>query len=128
MAHLPDPDRATRGHAAQQLGMRAEDACGAALEADGWTILARRLRTPAGELDLVAEREGMLAFIEVKSRRTLAGAASALDARQRARLLAAADAALAANPHWTHEAVRFDVMLVNRGGQVRRIADAFRQE
>ena len=128
MAHSPNPDRATRGRAAQRLGVLAEEAGRAALEADGWTVLARRLRTPVGELDFVAERGGMLAFVEVKSRRTLVGAAIALGVRQRARLLAAADAALAANPHWTHEAVRFDVLLVSRGGQVRRIADAFRLE
>ena len=37
----------------------------AALGAEGWMVLARRVRTPAGEIDRVAEREGLLAFIEV---------------------------------------------------------------
>ena len=97
-----------------------------ALQAEGWTILARRLRTGAGEIDLVAEREGLLAFVEVKARPLLAGAAQALGAKQRVRLLAAAEAAMAGNPGWGAGGVRFDVMVVDAEGRVRRIADAFR--
>ena len=96
--------------------------------ADGWTILARRLRTAAGEIDLVAGRAALLAFIEVKARPDLATAAAALGPRQRARLLAAAEIALAEHPEWPAEDVRFDVLVVDATGRVRRIADAFRQE
>lgn len=91
-------------------------------------ILARRLRTPVGELDLVAERDGLLAFAEVKRRKTLGEAAASLGPRQRARLLAAAGAALAENAGWGRAGVRFDVLLVDAAGRVRRIADAFRAE
>ncbi len=91
-------------------------------------VLARRLRTPAGEIDLVAERDGLLAIVEVKARPTLAGAAVSLGKRQQERLLAAAEIALAANPEWGRAGVRFDVLLVDAKGQVRRIADAFRAE
>ena len=66
-----------------------------ALLQDGWTILARRLRTEAGEIDIVADRAGLLAFIEVKARPTLSDAAAALGLRQQARLLAAGELALA---------------------------------
>jgi putative endonuclease len=118
--------RPSRGRAAQRLGVESETAACAALEAEGWAVLARRLRTPAGELDLVAEREGLLAFVEVKARPTLSGAAASLGPRQRARLLAAAEIALAANPGWGHAGVRFDVLVVDAEGRVRRIADAFR--
>ena len=45
-----------------------------------------------------------------------------------ARLLAAADAALAQHPEWGRAGVRFDVLLVDAAGQVRRVADAFRLE
>ncbi len=88
--------------------------------------MARRLRTGAGEIDLVAERDGLLAFVEVKARPVLAGAAEALGVRQRARLLAAAETALADNPSWGARGVRFDVIVVDAKGRVRRIADAFR--
>jgi putative endonuclease len=96
------------------------------LAAEGWEVVARRLRTPAGELDLVAERDGLLAFVEVKARPTLTDAALALGARQRGRLMAAAECFLAANPGRGLAGVRFDVVLVDAGGRVRRIADAFR--
>ena len=96
------------------------------MEAEGWTILARRLRTPAGEIDLVAERDGLLAVVEVKRRPTLAGAAAALGAAQQARLTAAAEVVLADHPGWGTAGVRFDVMLVDAAGRVRRVADAFR--
>ena len=89
-------------------------------------MLARRARTEAGEIDLVAEREGLLAFIEVKARSSLAEAASALGPRQRARLSAAAECWLAENPGRGAAGVRFDVLLVAADGAVRRGADAFR--
>ena len=91
-------------------------------------MLGRRLRTPAGEVDAVVEKDGLLAFIEVKRRATLAGAAVALPVRQRVRLLAAAEILLAAHPDWGAAGVRFDVLLVDRHRNVRRIADAFRVE
>ncbi len=89
-------------------------------------MLARRARTGAGELDLVAERDGLLAFVEVKARATLAEAAFALGPVQRRRLVAAAEAWLALNPGHGDAGMRFDVVLVDEAGRVRRIADAFR--
>jgi putative endonuclease len=124
----PPPERRVlRGKTAQARGIDAEAiACGA-LEAEGWRVLARRLRTGAGEVDAIAEREGLLAFIEVKARPNLAGAAWALSPKQQARLLAAAEIVLAEHPDWGRAGIRFDVLLVDSAGRVRRIADAFRQ-
>ncbi|WP_270938146.1 YraN family protein [Falsiroseomonas oryzae] len=112
--------------AADRRGRHAEDRAAGALEADGWRVLARRVRTPAGEIDLVAERDGLLAFVEVKARATLGEAAFALGAGQRARLLAAAEAWMAAHPGHGAAGVRFDVVVVDAAGRLRRIADAFR--
>jgi hypothetical protein len=50
--------KGTRAHA---LGMSAEDAACAALARDGWAVLGRRVRTEAGELDVLAEKDGVLA-------------------------------------------------------------------
>ncbi len=120
--------RHAKGLRANAQGLDAEALACAALIAGGWTIHARRLRTQAGEIDAVAERDGLLAFVEVKCRPTLAGAAVSVSARQQARLLAAAEILLAEHPGWGAAGVRFDVMLVDAAGRVRRIADAFRRE
>lgn len=117
-----------RGSRAHARGIDAEAAACAALVRDGWTILGRRLRTEAGEIDVVAAKPDLLAIIEVKARRTLADAAVALGARQRARLLAAAEIVLAEHPEWAREGMRFDIIVVDAAGTVRRIADAFRWE
>ena len=108
------------------VGLAAESQACRALAADGWEILARRVRTRAGEIDAVAEKDGLVAFVEVKSRATLAGAAAALGVRQQARLMGAAEILLAENPGWGASGARFDVMLVDRLGAMRRITDAFR--
>jgi putative endonuclease len=120
--------RASRGSRAYARGLRAEDAACAALVRDGWTVLDRRVRTEAGEVDVLAEKDGLLAIIEVKARPTLADAAAALSPRQQARLLAAADIVLGAHPNWGANGVRFDLLVVDAAGLVRRIADAFRLE
>ncbi len=125
---LPSAPRAARGRRAHASGLDAEAIACAALAAQGWRVLGRRLRTPAGEVDAVAEKDGVTVFVEVKQRPTLAGAAAALSVRQRARLLAAAEILLAENPSWGEAGVRFDVLVVDAAGAVRRIADAFRDE
>ena len=120
--------RQALGRQAQARGVAAEEAACAALVADGWAVLGRRLRTPAGEVDIAAERDGLLAFVEVKARPVLADAAASLGARQRARLLGAAAMLSAEHPDWGAAGIRFDVMLVDAAGRVRRVVDAFRQE
>ena len=118
--------RRAAGAANQRRGVWAESAASRALEEDGWVILGRRLRTPAGEVDLVARRGGLLAFIEVKARPTLGEAAFALGPRQSRRLWQAAEILLASHPEWRAADLRFDLLLVDAAGQVRRIADALR--
>ena len=111
--------------AAERLGLDAEERAAAELRARGWQVLAQRVRTGVGELDLIAEREGLLAFVEVKARPSLAEAAASISPRQQGRLMAAAEAWLAENPGHGTAGIRFDVILVAPGG-MRRVADAFR--
>jgi putative endonuclease len=125
---MPSHARRTRGQIAHAAGLGAEAVARAALERDGWAILAQRLRTAAGEIDIVAEKDGLLAIVEVKARPTLFEAATALTPRQQARLIGACDIVLTEHPEWGRDGVRFDVLLVDGAGRVRRIADAFRQE
>ena len=120
--------RRVRGRSAQLSGVQAESLACAALVAEGWTVLGRRLRTPAGEVDAAVQRDGLVAFIEVKRRATLADAAAALTPRQQRRLLEAGAVLLGQNPGWGQAGVRFDVILVDPEGGLRRITDAFRSE
>ncbi|MGG5890387.1 YraN family protein [Falsiroseomonas sp. HC035] len=119
-------DSPTTRRASEARGRHAEARAEAALAAEGFRTIARRVRTGAGEIDLVVERDGLLVFVEVKARATLGDAAFALGARQQARLWAAGEAWMATNPGHGGSGVRFDVLLVDAAGRVRRIADAFR--
>jgi putative endonuclease len=111
--------------AAELMGRGAEDVVAARLESQGLTVLARRLRTGAGEIDLVVADAHRLVFVEVKARGCLTDAAYAVSARQQARLLEAASVALASHEDWTRDEIRFDVALV-AGGAVEILADAIR--
>lgn len=113
--------------ASEARGRHAESQASAALAADGFVEVARRVRTGVGEIDLIVERDGLLVFVEVKARATLGEAAVALGPRQQARLMAAGEAWMAANPGHGAKGVRFDLLLVDQAGRVRRIADVIRQ-
>ncbi len=125
---MPVTTRPRRGAGSDRYGREAEELCAAALAAEGFAVLARRRRTPVGEIDLVARRGALTVIVEVKARARAAEAAFALSPRQRARLVAASEVLMAEEPAWFGEEVRFDVMVVGRDGTVRRIADAFRAE
>jgi putative endonuclease len=60
------------GDPRHDLGLAAESAVGAWLEATGWCVLARRVRAPGGgEVDIVAlDPEGVLVGVEVRARHT----------------------------------------------------------
>lgn len=108
------------------IGLAAEQSACQALIADGWEIRGRRIRTKAGEIDAIAEKAGLLAFVEVKARPTLTMAAAALGTKQQTRLLKAAEIVMGEHPEWGQAGVRFDVLLVDGQSRVRRVKDAFR--
>ncbi len=120
--------RGSRGLAAQARGVGAESCVCRVLEDQGWVVLLKRARTACGEIDIVAElpEAGLIAFVEVKARATLADAARALSPRQRERLLGAAAILLDRHPHWNRCSLRFDLVLLDGRGGMRRITDAFR--
>ena len=97
--------------ARERGGRRAESIAAWWLRLKGWTILARRLRTPLGEVDIVARRGRTVAFIEVKARATEADAALALD-EYRLRRVAAAAGALAHRFAREGDDVRIDAMFI----------------
>jgi putative endonuclease len=97
--------------AAERGGRRAETLAAWWLRLKGWTILARRVRTPVGEVDLIARRGRTIAFVEVKARASEAEAARALD-EWRLRRVAAAAEALAPRYARRGEDIRIDAMLL----------------
>ena len=111
--------------AAFRLGLSAESRAAMMLIAKGYRILARRWKTPFGEIDIVARRRGTVVFVEVKARERADDAAEAVTERGKRRIVAAAELWLARNPADAQRDIRFDVMLVTPGKIPRHIANAF---
>lgn len=113
---------------AVRAGRRAETLCAWHLRARGYRVLARRLRTVVGEIDILARRGSVLAVIEVKARPTLAQAAEAIGRQQRIRVTRAAEAFLAQHPALARLDLRFDAMLAAPWRLPVHIRDAWRPE
>src|SRR5260370_38142696 len=69
-----------------RLGISAESRAAAVLIAKGFRILARRWRSPVGEIDIIAARRHLLIFVEVKAREKFDDAAWSVTDRRRARI------------------------------------------
>jgi putative endonuclease len=110
---------------AERGGRRAEAFAALWLQLKGWTILARRARTPRGEVDLIARRGRILAFVEVKARATQLEAERSLD-DYRLRRVAAAAQALA--PRYTRDSdtLRIDAIFIVPGRWPRHMEDVWR--
>ena len=110
---------------AHRLGHAAEWRAVWRLRLAGYTILARRYKTRLGEIDIVARRGNVLAFVEVKARRQMTTAAEALRQRQFGLVSRAASLFLAQHPRYAVCAVRFDAVLVG-GFWPRHLPDVWR--
>jgi putative endonuclease len=117
----PRPERL----AAFRLGISAESRAALFLIAKAYRIVARRWKTPFGEIDIVARRRRDLVFVEVKAREHLDDAAEAVTERTRRRIVAAAEMWLAHRPQDAQCAIRFDVILVAPGKVPRHVVNAF---
>jgi putative endonuclease len=100
------------------------------LRLTGWRILSRRLTGPRGtgigEIDIIARRGKVLAFIEVKARATRDTGLEAVTSRQQQRIIRAATAFLARRTDLSTFDTRFDVMVVGPGWIPYHLADAWR--
>jgi putative endonuclease len=117
----PRPERVE----AFRLGLSAESRAAMFLVAKAYRIVARRWKTPFGEVDIVARRRRALVFVEVKARATIDAAAEAVTGRSKSRIVDAAEFWLAQHPDDVTAEIRFDVILVAPGKIPRHIANAF---
>lgn len=114
---------------AERSGRHAETLAAWFLLLKGYRIVDRRLRTPAGEIDIVALKRGVLVIIEVKRRKSQTAALEAVTYRQRQRL---ARAAAYISGHYSQPSIdrglRFDVVVVQPWHWPRHLKDAWRPE
>lgn len=111
----------TRGRSAETLAVLL-------LRLKGYRILARRLRSAAGEIDIVASRGRTVAVIEVKARADRIAAIESVTPRQRLRLMRAAMLFLATNPRHADADLRFDLVLVAPRSWPLHVVDAWRAD
>ena len=111
--------------AAFRLGVSAESVAAVFLGAKGYRTIARRWKSPVGEIDLVIKRGGLIVFVEVKARKDFDQAAESVLVRQRRRIVAAAQAWLAAHPEHAGYDKRFDAVLVSPGRMPQHVVAAF---
>jgi putative endonuclease len=109
-------------------GRLAEALAAWSLRLHGYRVVARRYRTPLGEIDLIARRGRLLIFVEVKARAELEQAVAALGPRQRRRTARAAELFLLRHPAHAECTLRFDLVTVRPWRLPRHIVDAWRLE
>jgi putative endonuclease len=109
---------------AERRGRRGEGWAAWWLRLHGWRIVARRVKTPRGEIDLVARRGGTVAFVEVKWRATAAERDLAIDSWRLKRVTAAAEA-VAHRFARGADTIRIDVLLLAPGRWPRHIVNAW---
>ena len=109
---------------AERRGRRGEGWAALWLRLHGWRVIARRVKTPRGEIDLVARRGRTVAFVEVKWRAAREGLDTAIDAYRLRRVAAAADA-VAHRYAGPGDTMRIDVLLLAPGRWPRHIVNAW---
>jgi len=119
------PSPAAR-RAAYRRGHSGERLAALRLMLTGYRILARRYRTKVGEIDLVARRGNLVAFVEVKRRRELVQGLEAVTPQARSRIRRAAELFLRRHPALAEHALRFDIIVITPWAWPRHIADAWR--
>lgn len=106
-----------------ETGLRGENQAAAHLKRQGMRILARRFRTPHGEIDLIARDGDTIVFVEVKTRPNgnEGEGLLAVNGKKRGHLRYAAQYYLRAHPC---EQARFDVIEISAAG-LQHIKNAF---
>lgn len=128
MKAAPSPAKVLRGTRARLMGRRQEWVAALWLMLKGYRILGFRLRAPQAEIDLLAQRGGVLAVVEVKSRASLDAALEAVGHDQRQRLRRAGRSLAARRPGLRRLDVRLDLLALAPGRFPRHIPDAWSED
>jgi putative endonuclease len=120
------PKRSRDRRAAYRHGHVAEAAAMLLLLAKGFRPIARRYRTPLGEIDLVVKRGRVIAFVEVKARASRHDALQSVGLESERRIVDAADLWLARHPGAAGLDLRYDMVVVTPWQFPLHLADAFR--
>ena len=116
-------------HAAERRGHAGESLAALWLRLKGYRILARRLKTRAGEIDLVAAAPfGPVCFIEVKARQAARTAAESVTGPQQTRIARAASLYLASRPGLARRGARFDIVAIAPNSLPVHHRDAWRPD
>jgi putative endonuclease len=109
------------------LGRAGESAVASLLESEGWLIVARNFRAGRGEIDLVAAKDGLLAFIEVKNWRVFGPEelAEVVGTRKRRRIVETSQIFLSRHREYSNVRIRYDLILLKEERVERRIESAF---
>lgn len=126
MQRLPLKPKSPERRAAEIFGRSGEELAGWFLRLKGYRIRATRVKTPVGEIDLIAERFGTTIFVEVKTRKTAAGEADALGAVNTRRIARAAAYYVSRHPALAERTLRFDVIFLSPFAWPRHVVNAFR--
>jgi putative endonuclease len=98
--------------AAERRGRRAETLAALWLRLKGYRILARRVRLPVGEIDLIARRGSIIAFIEVKARQSRTAAETAVPEANWRRINRAAQSWVGQRRDCENLDWRFDLVMI----------------
>lgn len=123
------PQAPTSGRRKRQrayaFGVASERTVASFLHAGAYAVLAHRARLGRCEVDLIAARDDVVAFVEVKARRNGADGLEAVTPAKMKRLSRAADIWLAANDAYADCSIRFDVALVGADRSIDYLENAY---
>lgn len=119
----------SRKQRAHRYGRWGEFLCRLTLNMTGWRILVHgyvsKSGSGAGEIDLIAHRANVIAFIEVKARPNIEAGLSAVSKEQQQRIIRGAERFISANPDLAQKDMRFDVMVVRPWRWPMRVINAW---
>jgi putative endonuclease len=106
-------------------GVRAENIATLFLQCKGYKIIARRYKTPGGEIDIIARRGRTLAAVEVKAYARIEDGLRAVNPRTQIRIAQAVNFFLSRHPQYIDYTIRFDMIMYAPPFSLRHLDNAW---